>query len=82
MWGVYPEAMDWNVGAVCSDLHLDECICRKSPWVPNLALFLKVSNFNAPGAFYQDTLTQFKIWAQSTNIPVSCLWIDTPHAYV
>ena len=28
MWGVYPEAMDWNVGAVCSDFNLGERIWR------------------------------------------------------
>ena len=27
-------------------------------------------------------LTQFKIWVHSANIPVSCFWIDTLHAYV
>ena len=31
MWGVYPEAMDWNVGAVHSDFNLGERIWRKSP---------------------------------------------------
>ena len=25
MWGVYPEAMAWNVGAVHSEIHLVEC---------------------------------------------------------
>ena len=48
MWGVYPEARDWNVGALCSNFNLGE---RKSPRAPNSALFLKVPNFNAPGAF-------------------------------
>ena len=28
------------------------------------------------------SLIQTKIWAQSANNPVSCLWIDTQHAYV
>ena len=28
MWGVFPEAMDWNVGAVCSDFNLGERIWR------------------------------------------------------
>ena len=78
-FSVHPEARDWNVGALCSYFSLDGW---NSPRAANLALFLKVPNFNAPGAFYQDPLTQFKIWAQSANIPVSCLWIDTPHAYV
>jgi hypothetical protein len=58
MWGVYPEARDWNVGALCSYFSFEE---RKRPKEPNLAIFLKVPNFNAPGAFYQDPLTQFKI---------------------
>ena len=58
MWGVYPEARDWNVGVLCSDFNLAE---RKIPPAPNLALFLKVPNFNAPGAFYQDMLNQLKI---------------------
>ena len=31
MWGVNPEARGWNVGAVCSDFNLGECISRKSP---------------------------------------------------
>ena len=71
MWGVNP---DWNVGALCSYFSLDE---RKSPQASNLVLFLKVPNLNA-----RDPLTKFKILAQSANIPVSCLWIDTSHAYV
>ena len=58
MWGVYPEAIYWNVGALCSDLILGE---QKSSGAPNLDLFLKVPNFNAPGAFYEDTLTQLEI---------------------
>ena len=28
MWVVYPEAIDWNVAAVCSDLNLGERIWR------------------------------------------------------
>ena len=28
MWGVYPEAMDWNVGAMHSEINLGECIWR------------------------------------------------------
>ena len=72
MWGVYPEAGDWNVGALGSYFSLDE---RKSPGVPNFALFLKLPNFNAMGALYKDPLSQFKIGAQSANIPVYCLWI-------
>ena len=31
MWGVYPDARDWNVGAVCSDFNLGECISTKKP---------------------------------------------------
>jgi hypothetical protein len=31
MWGVYPVAMDGNVGAVHSDFNLDECISPESP---------------------------------------------------
>ena len=31
MWGVNPEARGWNVGAVCSDFNLGECISRRSP---------------------------------------------------
>ena len=26
MWGVYLEAMDWNVGDMCSDINLGERI--------------------------------------------------------
>ena len=58
MWGVYPEAKDWNVGALCSDLNLGE---RKVPQAPNCALFSKVPNFNAEGDLYQYKLTPFKI---------------------
>ena len=58
MWGVYPEARDWNVGALHSDLILGE---RKSPGAPNLGLFLKGPNFNAPRAFYEDMPTQLEI---------------------
>ena len=47
MWGVYPEASDWNVDALCSDFHLGVCILKKAPDLPNLSLFLKVPNFNA-----------------------------------
>ena len=54
MWGVFPDARDWNVGALCSYFSLDE---QKSPQAPNLDLFLKVPNFNGPGAFYQDPFT-------------------------
>ena len=30
MWGVYLEAMNWNVGAVHSDFDLGECIWTES----------------------------------------------------
>ena len=53
MWTAYLEARDWNVCALCSDFNLGE---QKNPSAPNLALFLKVPNSNAPGAFYQDKL--------------------------
>ena len=26
MWGVYPQAMEWNIGVVCSDFNLGEQI--------------------------------------------------------
>ena len=42
MWGVNPEARGWNVGAVCSDFHLDECISRKSPQRTLIWLFLQI----------------------------------------
>ena len=33
-------------------------------------------------AFSPDTLTQINIWTHTAKISASCLWIDTPHAYV
>ena len=36
MWGVFPEARGGNIGAVCSDFNLGECISRKAP---NILLF-------------------------------------------
>ena len=33
MWGVYLEARDWIVGALCSDLKLGENILIKSPQI-------------------------------------------------
>ena len=45
----------------------------------NLVLWEKRAKLGGSGAFL---LTQIKMWAQSANIPVSCLWIHTPHAYV
>jgi hypothetical protein len=47
-----------------------------------LALLLRGPNLGAFLAFPTDTLTQIKIWAHSANIPASCVWIDTPYAYV
>ena len=58
MSGVYPEARDWNVGALCSDFNLGDHILKKAPNTPYLALFLKVPHFNAPVAFSQDTLRE------------------------
>ena len=41
----------------------------------NLALFLKVPNFSALGAFSPDTLTQIKIRVYSANILFSMLFL-------
>ena len=31
MWGVYPEAIGWNVGAVLLEINLGKCIWRSGP---------------------------------------------------
>ena len=82
MWGVYPEARDWNVGAVCSDFNLCGHILRKAPGALKFGTKRKKAKLGTSGPFYQDTLAQNKIYAQAANIPVSFLWIDSPHAYV
>ena len=79
MWGVYPEAMVWNVGAVHSEINLGECIWRSSPKRANLKVYFDICPFWATSP---DTLTQIDFWVHSANIPGHCLWIDTPHAYV
>ena len=79
MWGVYQEAKACNVGGLCSDFIVGECIWRKSPCWPNLKVHLEIKTSEA---FSPDTVTQNLIEAQSANIARHCLWIDTPHAYV
>ena len=39
MWGVYPEAMDWNVGAMHSEINLGECIWRSCPQKANIKVY-------------------------------------------
>ena len=39
MWGVYPEAMAWNIGAVYSEINLGECIWKSSPKVHSKCTF-------------------------------------------
>ena len=48
MWGVYPEARNWNVGALCLYFSLDE---QNSPRAPNWPFFLKVPNIMLWGIF-------------------------------
>ena len=79
MWGVYPEAMAWNVGAVHSDFNLGERIWRSSPQRANLKVHFEICPL---GATSPDMLTQIEIRVYSANIPGHCVWIDTPHAYV
>ena len=55
MWGVYPEAMACNVGGLCSDFILGECIWRKSPFWPNLKVHFEIKTSEA---FSPDTVTQ------------------------
>ena len=47
MWGVYPEAMAWNVGAVHSDFNLGERILRSSPKRANLKAYCEICPFRA-----------------------------------
>ena len=79
MWGVYPEAMAWNVGAVHSEINLGERIWRNSSQRANFNVHFEICPF---GATSPDTLTQIVFWVLSANIPGHCLWIDTPHVYV
>ena len=55
MWGVYPEAMGWNVGAVHSEINLGECIWRSGPQRANLKVHFEICPL---GATPPDTLTQ------------------------
>ena len=55
MWGVYPEAMAWNVGAVHSKNNLGERIWRSSPKRANLKVHFEICPL---GATSTDTLTQ------------------------
>ena len=79
MWGVYPEAMTWNVGAVHSEINLGERIWRSSPKRANLKVHFEICPFWATSP---DTLTQIDFWVHSANIPDHCLWIDAQHAHV
>ena len=55
MWGVYPEARDWNVGAMCLDFSLGV-----RPTHLNLAIFLTESNLSPFWGFSPDMLPQIK----------------------
>jgi hypothetical protein len=55
MWGVYPEAMAWNVGAEHSENNLGERIWRSSPKRANLKVHFEICPL---GAISPDTLTQ------------------------
>ena len=67
MWGVYPEAIAWNVGAVHSDFNFGELIWKSGPQRANIRVHFGIWPL---GATSPDTLNQIEIW------------IDTPHAYV
>ena len=45
MWGVYPEAMDWNVGAGHLDFELGECIWTESSKTTQIWHFQKLCPF-------------------------------------
>ena len=45
MWGVYPEAMAWNVGAVHSEINLGERIWRSSPKRANIKVHFEICPF-------------------------------------
>ena len=55
MWGVYPEAMGWNVGTVYLEINLGECISRSGPQRANLKVHFEICPL---GAISPDTLTQ------------------------
>ena len=73
MWGVYPEAMDWNDEAVHSDFNLGERIWKKAPEALKFGTLRNRAKFGAIRAFSLNTLTQTKIRVHSANIPVHCL---------
>ena len=58
MWGVYPEAMAWNICAVHSDFNLVERIWRSSPQRANLKVHLEICSL---GATSPDMLTQIEL---------------------
>ena len=58
MWGVYPEARDWNVGALCLDFKVGERILIKSPRNNQIWYFEKKGQIRCLGAF---SLTKIKI---------------------
>ena len=52
MWGVYPEAKDWNVAALCSDFKLAEpFLVKKAPRAIKLANLGKRTKLGAQGLF-------------------------------
>ena len=61
MWGVYPEARDWNVGALCLDFDFGERILRKTTGALKFGTLRKRAKLGALGAYFQDMITEIKI---------------------
>ena len=81
--GKRQEARGWNVGAVCSDFNLVECIWRKSPQRTIIWPYYWKGQIRVCwGLYLLIHSTKLKSGAHSANIPASCVWIDAPHAYV
>ena len=55
IWGVYPDAMVWNVGGVHSDFNCGEHIWRSGPQRANLKVHYEIGPTNATTP---DTVTQ------------------------
>ena len=80
----YIEARGWNVGAVCSDLHLDECIWRKSPKGTLFGPITERAKIMCVwGFFYRYTHPNANLSTQrqhSSLLPLdghpTCLWLD------
>ena len=81
MWGVYPEAIAWNISGVHSDFNFDELIWSSGARRAN---FIVLFDIGPLWATSPNTLNQIEIWVwvHTANIPGYCLWVDTPDAYV